>query len=134
MTPDFSGEWQANLELSRFLGPTPKATVVSILHLEPILKADMRITKEDGTVSRLEFQLVTTGNEVINKMQGVKMRSRAQWIGEELEIESWMRVASREAHFRDYWSLRGPMLVMEHRNDDLAGQITFWERGGSPQT
>jgi hypothetical protein len=36
----------------------------------------------------------------------------------------------REAHFRDFWSLSsdGQTLIMEHRDDDLAGQITFLEK------
>jgi len=116
------------------LGPAPRSVSARIEHAEPNLKAEMRITRMDGTVSRLTFRAVTTGREVSNELQGATMRSQARWVGEELEIESWMTVAGREAHFRDYWSLRGPMLVMEHRNDDLAGQITFLERAASSHT
>ena len=61
---------------------------------------------------------------------GVQVRSRSQWMGAELLIESWMNIGGREGHFRDYWSLSsdGGTLKMEHRDDDLAGQTTLLER------
>ena len=61
---------------------------------------------------------------------GVEMRSRLEWVDNELLIESWVNVAERHSHFLDYWSLSGDSqtLIMEHRGDDLAGQITFLER------
>lgn len=39
-------------------------------------------------------------------------------------------MAGRQGHFLDYWSLSsdGQTLIMEHRGDDLAGQITFLEK------
>jgi hypothetical protein len=45
-------------------------------------------------------------------------------------IESWMNVGGRDVHFRDYWFLSsdGRTLTMEHRDDDLRGQITLFER------
>ena len=54
----------------------------------------------------------------------------SRWEGAELIIESWMRAGEREMHFRDCWS-RSPdaqRLTMEHRDDDLAGQLTILDR------
>ncbi|HEX8763626.1 MAG TPA: hypothetical protein VF740_00635 [Candidatus Acidoferrum sp.] len=58
------------------------------------------------------------------------MRSRLRWVDNELLIESWVNLAGREGRFLDYWSLSsdGQKLIMEHRGDDLAGQITFFEK------
>jgi hypothetical protein len=45
-------------------------------------------------------------------------------------IESWISVGGRNCHFRDHWSLSpgGQILTMEHRDDDLAGQMTVLEK------
>lgn len=53
-----------------------------------------------------------------------------RWVGRELLIESWVKQGERDLHFRDYWSLSSDneTLTMEHRDDDLAGQITIVER------
>jgi hypothetical protein len=41
-----------------------------------------------------------------------------------------MSLGGRELHFRDCWSLspNGQILTMEHRDDDLAGQIAVLQR------
>jgi hypothetical protein len=58
------------------------------------------------------------------------IRGSARWEGDELIIESWIRLGTREMHFCDCWSLSsdGRTLTMEHRNDDLAGQLTILDR------
>jgi len=45
------------------------------------------------------------------------------------KIESLLKVADRELHFRDHWSLSGDkkILTMAHPDDDLAGQISILE-------
>jgi hypothetical protein len=76
------------------------------------------------------FKCVTTGDEITNSMRGALVRSRSRWEGAELVIESWMNLGGRESYFRDHWSLSpdGLVLTMEHRNDDLSGQMTVLER------
>jgi len=130
MNPDFSGVWKANLEKSNLLGARPKAMSVKIDHSDPKLLVDMVITKMGGAEDRFIFRGLTSGDEVTNLVGGVQVRSRSQWMGAELLIESWMNLGGREGHFRDYWSLScdGGMLRMEHRDDVLAGQITLLER------
>ncbi|SRR6266571_9966 len=130
MNLDFSSVWKASLEKSNLLGARPKAMLVKIDHSDPELLVEMVITKMDETEDRLIFRGLTSGDEVTNSVHGLEVRSRSRWMGAELLIESWMNLSGREGHFRDYWSLScdGGMLKMEHRDDDLAGQITLLER------
>jgi hypothetical protein len=130
MSLDFSGVWKANLEKSKLLGPAPKAMLVKIKHSDPELVEQILISKMDGSEDRVVFRCRTTGDEITNSMRGALVRSRSRWEGTELVIESWMSLGGRESYFRDHWSLSadGQVLTMEHRNDDLAGQITVLER------
>jgi|SRR6266850_5300425 len=130
MNLDFSGAWKANLEKSHILSARPKAMMVKIDHSDPELLVEMVITQMNGIEDRLVFRGLTSGEEVTNLVGGLHLRSRSRWMGTELLIESWMNLGGREGHFRDYWSLSsdGRTLKMEHRDDDLAGQITVLER------
>lgn len=102
----------------------------SIHHADPELRVDMVLAKPDETVVRRTSQFLTTGEEVSNSLYDTQMRSRAQWMGKELLIESWVTLKGKEWHTRDFWSLSedGQMLTMEHRDDDLAGQIARLDR------
>jgi hypothetical protein len=130
MNQDLSGLWKANLEKSKLLGPAPKGILAKIHHTEPEFVVEMFITKSDDSEDRMSFKGRTTGEEIVNQVHSVKMRSRSRWEGTELLIESWLNVGGRDGHFRDYWFLSsdGQTLTMEHRDDDLTGQITFFER------
>jgi len=130
MNVNFSGVWKANLKKSKLVSPKPKVLLAKINHSEPDLSVKMIITKPDGSEDRLAFRGLTTAEEVSNLIQGIQVRSRSRWVGTELLIESWMSVGDREAHFCDYWSLSndGQNLIMEHRNDDLAGHIMLLEK------
>jgi hypothetical protein len=117
MNVNFSGVWRGNLGKSKLLGSAPKAVLV-------------RINQMDDTEDKVLFRGLTTGEEVANPVHGIQVRSRSNWVGTELLIESWMSAGGRQGHFRDFWSLSsdGRTLTMEHRDDDLAGQITLLER------
>jgi hypothetical protein len=130
MKIDFSGVWRGNLQKSRLPGALPKALLVKIDHHDPVLIMEMVLTKADNSEDRLLFRALTTGEEVHNPVHGVQVESRATWIGAELLIESRMNLGGRESVLRDYWSLSNDSqtLTMEHRDDALAGQITFLER------
>jgi hypothetical protein len=130
MNVNFSGVWRGNLGKSKLLGSAPKAVLVRINHTEPQLIVEMVITKMDDTEDKVLFRGLTTGEEVANPVHGIQVRSRSNWVGTELLIESWMSAGGRQGHFRDFWSLSsdGRTLTMEHRDDDLAGQITLLER------
>jgi hypothetical protein len=62
----------------------------------------------------------------MNHVAGAEWLSRSHWVGQELLIEAHVGHAGRQMHFCDYWSLSddGQPLTMEHRGDDLDGQIT----------
>ena len=92
MRPNFSGTWRANLQRSKLLGPVPQ--VIEIL-----------ITKPDDSEERLLFKGLTSGQEVVNYVNGVEVPSCSLWEGTELLIESWMKIGERQSSFRDYWSL-----------------------------
>jgi hypothetical protein len=130
MSPDLRGLWKADLEQSKLLGLTPKAVTVKINHSNSELVVEMLITKADGGEDRVRFSALTTGEEVANQVSGAQMRSRLRWAERELLIESRMKLGGQEAHFCDYWSLSddGQTPTMEHGDDDLAGQITLFER------
>lgn len=130
MKPDFTGVWRANLENSTLLRPKPQAMSASIHHADPELRVEMVLTKADGTVVRTSSQFLITCEEVTNPIYSTGMRSRCQWIDRELLVESWVTLGDRDWHTRDFWSLSedGQTLIMEHRDGDLAGQITRLER------
>ena len=130
MNVDFTGQWLADLAVSRLHGPPPKEIQFSILHSEPALKAELRMTMMDGSIMNMVFNARTTGQRVVNTVLGSEWHSEAVWVGSELLIKSWVNHPSRELHFRDYWSLSSDhrTLTMEHRDDDLAGQLTILRR------
>jgi hypothetical protein len=132
MRVNFSGIWNAGLSKSRFLGPPPKAISIKIEHSNAELREEILVTKVDGTEERVVFQCSTNNEQGKSLLNGKAVRGGARWEVEELVIESWMKFGTREMHFCDYWSLSsdGQTLSMEHREDDLAGQLTVLDRTG----
>jgi hypothetical protein len=130
MSVDFTGTWNADLSKSRLLGPTPKALSVNIEHSDSELQEEMLVTNIDGSEDRVLFKCGINKGKHECLLNGRVVRGGARWEGEELVIELWVQIGTREMHFRDCWSLsvNGQTLSMEHRDDDLAGQITVFER------
>lgn len=130
MNSNFTGAWKADLEKSRFLSPPPRGVVIQIDHAENYLREEIIITKNDSLEERVVFTCDTTGNEGSATLNGKAIRGKSHWVGSELVIESWMQFGDRELYFRDCWSLRdeGQTLIMEHRDDALAGQLTVLRR------
>jgi hypothetical protein len=114
------------------MGPPPKAISAKIEHSDGKLRAEISVTKLDDSEDKVVFECSTNGEQYQNLVNGQRLRGRATWKGEELVIESWMEIGTRAVHFCDCWSLSPDRktLIMEHRNDDLAGQITFFDRAG----
>ena len=127
--PDFTGVWELNLEMSRMLGSVPRAMLVRIDHQDPLLVQYVLVNGGDGVERRQTFRC-EAGAETTNLISGLDCRTRARWEGLELLIESWMKTPARDLHFVDYWSLSpdGSRLTMEHRDDDLAGQVAVLGR------
>jgi hypothetical protein len=133
VTRNFSGTWRANLEKSKVLGPAPREMVVKIEHADPELVEEIVTTKADGSIDQVVFRCHTNGDDVTNSVHGVQFRSRSHWTQEVLVIESWISVGGRNCYFRDHWSSSpdGQILTVEHRDDDLAGQMTVLEKKGA---
>jgi len=131
MNSNFTGAWKANLAKCKFLAPPPKGLVVQIEHSENRLREELIVFKHDGLEEHAVFTCSTDGAVGHSSLNGLTIRSKAGWAGHELVIESWMEIGDRELHFRDCWSLteNGRTLVMEHRDDALAGQVTVLNRG-----
>jgi hypothetical protein len=127
--PDFTGVWEMNCERSILHRSTPKRILVRIEHREPKLIQQILFTDADGAEQRMTFTF-EAGAETTNSVGAATARTRARWEGIELVIESWMKTPGREVHFKDHWSLSGDgrTLTMEHRDDDLAGQISVLEK------
>ena len=130
MRPNFSGTWRLNAAKSNLLGPPPSSDV-SILHNEPYFESTMMARRSGGEEVSVVFRGNTSGGQFDNKLGSNTVHSRAAWEDDELKIESWMEVNGRQAHFCDYWFFAdggGSTLIMEHRDDDLAGQRSVLER------
>jgi len=132
VSANFTGTWKANLSMSRLMGPMPKAILMKIVHSDPQLQEEIFVTRADGNEERIVFQCRTDGKPDGNLLNGRAVRGGARWEGEDLVIESWIQVGTTERHFCDYWSLSpdGQTLSMEHRDDDLAGQLTILDKAG----
>jgi|SRR5579862_1240277 len=131
MSVNFAGIWNADLRKSRLLGPCPRAISLRIEHRDIELQEELLVSKLDGEEYRVTFKCrIDSEDQCL--LNGKPIRGSARWVGEELLIESWIQLGNREMHFCDFWSLspEGQTLSMEHRNDDLAGQITIFDRIG----
>jgi hypothetical protein len=127
---NFTGFWNANLGKSTLRGPAPKAISARIEHNDPELRAEVIVFKMDGSEQRVIFQCWTDGRPGRQSLNGETARGNARWEGTELILESWIQAGEREMHFRDCWSLSPDVqrLILEHRDDDLAGQLTILDR------
>lgn len=127
--PNFSGVWKLNLKKSVMRGPMPKQMLVNIEHRDLTVIQQIRSTDAKGGEQRQVFTC-RIGTESKNSMGGVEFRSSARWNGAELVIESRMSARGRDFYFKDHWSLSAGRrtLTMEHRDDDLAGQIAVLEK------
>ena len=132
MSVNFTGVWNADLGKSRFLGASPKAILLKIEQSDSELEQEVVVTKLDGSEDRAVFRCWLNGDQDRNSLNGIPVRGGARWERGELVIESWIRFGVREMHFCDCWSLSSDQrtLIMEHRNDDLAGQVMVLDRVG----
>jgi hypothetical protein len=102
---------------------------MKIAHREPRLIQQVLLTHAGGSEQRMTFTYETDA-ETINSVGEFAVWTCARWEGRELLIESRMETPGREVHLKDYWSLSddGQTLSMAHRDDDLAGQISVFEK------
>ena len=133
--PDFSGVWEMNIARSALRGPTPKRVVAIIEHREPKIIQQLLITKVDGAEQQMTFRFATDA-ETTNAIGDASGQTLAWWEGEELVVEFRMKTPSRDVCVKDHWSLSedGQTLTMAHLDDDLAGQISVFERKSQANT
>jgi hypothetical protein len=110
----------------------PDEITASVTHGAATLRVVMTIVTAGSPAARMTFEVSATGEATVNTVLGAEWISRSRWVGRELLIESDVSHAGRRMHFCDYWSISddGQRLTMEHRGDDLAGQITAFDRIG----
>jgi hypothetical protein len=127
---NFTGVWLVNLEKSTLQGRPVKQLLMMIEHEEPRIVQKILVSYANGHEESLSFSFETTGEESTNSVRGVGGRTKAHWEGTELVIELLLQAGERELHFRDHWILSNDQqtLTMEHRGDDLAGQISVLEK------
>lgn len=103
---------------------------VNIEHRDPELREELLVTKSDGAEDCVVFVCCTTSAEGNWLLNGSSVRGKACWAKHELVIETRVEASSRQLYFCDCWSLSADRrtLVMEHRNDALAGQRVVFER------
>lgn len=130
MQINFSGTWKANLSQSKLLTATPSSMIVRVRHEDPELEEEILVTRTDGSETRATFCCRTNGDRIHTQLNGSPIHGGAHWEDDELVIESWLRAGPRELHLCDRWSLSddGRTLTMEHRDGDLAGQRTVFDR------
>ena len=125
--PDLTGLWRLDLARSKLLGPGTARMLMKIEHREPHFAQIIKAEFADGRTQLSTFRGIADGSQFVNDLSGRQWRSHAMWQGAELVIESDVAFDTRKFHFRDHWFISGTALVMEHRNDDLAGQIAWLE-------
>ena len=128
--PNFSGTWEANLQKSVVKGRQPSKLIVKIEHENSKILQQVFATYTAGEQEQIAFWFETIGTETTNAIGGVVARTKAHWEGTELVIETRVTGGARDFQFRDYWSLSadGSTLTMDHRDDDMAGQISVLGR------
>lgn len=112
----------------------PDAITASVDHGDETLRVVVTILSAGGgaPASSMAFEVGINGDATVNSVLGSEWISRSRWVGGELLIESDVTHGERRMHFCDYWSVSddGRRLTMEHRGDDLEGQITVFDRVG----
>jgi len=88
--PDFSGEWQLNLQastLSPIVAPAAQSGVLRIEHHEPKFSAHQTIVL-DGKPFESKFDLLSDGREVLTDAGGRRIVSSLRWDGDAL-VSAW---------------------------------------------
>src|SRR6476659_913398 len=85
--PNLSGVWKADLEKSKFAGPPPANYLMVIDQQGSTLKETTASTSRMGEY-RSSAKYNTSGEESRNTYRGLGMKSKANWDGSTLVVES----------------------------------------------
>lgn len=129
MKPNFSGTWKADFARSHFAGASPKALLAFIAHDGDAIRQEMHVTRSDDSEQRILFECSTSSTKQA-MLNGNNIRCSASWNGDDLLIETWPQIGSRQLHLCDSWSLSADrmVLLMEHHEGDLKGQFVIFDR------
>jgi hypothetical protein len=126
---NFSGRWQLDPSQSNLV-PMPRELTITISHEGGTLHVDMVGLRKDGSPLLQHFETQTDGSDASSLFNGAQLKCRSYWAGVELVMESDLDGPDGPTTFRDYWSLdpREDRLIMEHRDDPLAGNRSVLTR------
>ena len=104
--PDFTGTWKLNLSKSD-LGPMPppSAMTLAIIQKDPELKVTTKIS--GGPQGDLDYdaKYTTDGKESINRLAGRDARSKANWEGDTLTIDTKADFGGVDVDILSRWNL-----------------------------
>ena len=128
MQPDFSGVWRVDFSRSLIHGEPPRAVRMVIDHVGDILRQEVIAHRSTGEESATFVYDIS--RETTNFLRGIPMVTKQRWEGDILIIEGTIESPAKHLWVKDHWFLAesGKTLIMEHRDDDLAGQRSVMVR------
>ena len=103
--PNFSGTWELVIEKSDFGSlPPPKKVINVIEHKEPMLTMKSHLSLPQGDYTS-DFKYRTSGAEDVNESYSSVMKTRAQWVKQELVIEGDIETRAQVVHYTERWQL-----------------------------
>jgi hypothetical protein len=113
--PNFSGHWKLNSVESDFgVLPTPASRTDTIEHNEPSLKISTDQTGSQGTQSDVVYY-VTDGQDSMNKMGMLDVRSKVSWQGNNLVVASIVYLEDGQMNSDSIWTLSDNGTTMTQR-------------------
>jgi hypothetical protein len=113
--PNFSGHWKLNsLESDFGVLPTPASLTDTIEHNEPSLKISTEQTGSQGTQSDVVYY-VTDGQDSMNKIGMLDVRSKVSWQGNNLVVASIVYLEDGQMNSDSIWTLSDNGRTMTQR-------------------
>ena len=96
--PDFSGEWQLNLQasmLSPIVAPVAQTGTLQIEHKEPNFKCHMTIVL-DGKPVETKYEMLSDARDSVTSAHGRRIVSSLRWDGDALVATSRVAIPNGE--------------------------------------
>ena len=129
--PNFSGHWKLNnLESDFGALPAPASRSDIIEHNEPSLKVTTDQTGSQGTQSDVSYY-VTDGQDSMNKLGALDVRSKVSWQGNNLVIASIVYLEEGQMNSDSVWTLSDDRRMMTEKthlmiaNREIAQKLVF---------